>query len=145
MREKKKPKWQVEPHPNKQPTATTPTSYHKLNPSWRIAKMEMVDPFGWHQVDSAMLSYIRDRIIEFERRTWAEILGDHHNHPVEVGRLAPLAQERLQEMRQDDLEEMLSLRLSGKERIWGILDRGVCTLIWWDPEHQVCPSQKKNA
>lgn len=106
--------------------------------------MEMVDPYGWHKLDASSLQYVRQRIVEFEGRTWADILGDHHNHNVELSRLSSAATKRLEQLHQDDLEELLSLRLSGKERIWGILDRGVCTLLWWDPEHQVCPSLKKN-
>jgi hypothetical protein len=106
--------------------------------------MEMVDPYGWHEIDAGQLSYIRARIIEFEGRSWSEILGDNHNHNVEIHRLSADARGRLEALKQDDIEEMLSLRLSGKERIWGILDRGVCTLFWWDPDHQVCPSLKRN-
>jgi len=44
-------------------------------------------------------------------------------------------------MKQYDVDEMLSLRLSGTERVWGILADGICTLVWWDPEHRLCPAQ----
>jgi hypothetical protein len=123
--------------------ASNPESYHKLYPSWRIAKMEFVDPFGWHVLDATSLSYVRGKLSEFETRTWGEILNSKHNHPVEKGRLCKHAQDRLDEMKQYDLEEVLSIRLSGAERIWGVLSEGVCTIFWWDPEHQVCPSMKR--
>ncbi len=74
--------------------------------------------------------------------TWAELLGGKQNHNVSVSDLCKAARQRLEEIGQDDIDELLSLRLSGKERVWGILSEGVCTLLWWDPEHQVCPSVK---
>ena len=63
-----------------------------------------------------------------------------HNHNVGIQRLCKSAQDRLNAMKQYDPDEILSLRLSGTERVWGILADGICTLVWWDPEHQVCPS-----
>ena len=39
--------------------------------------------------------------------------------------------------------ELVSLRLSGKQRIYGIQDRGVLLLLWWDPDHKIYPVKKK--
>ena len=39
------------------------------------------------------------------------------------------------------LDDVVSLRLSGPERVFGYLDNGVLVLLWWDPLHQVCPSK----
>lgn len=105
--------------------------------------MEFVDPFGWHSVDAASLDYIRSKLADFESMTWGQILNNENNHQIEVSRLCREARERLEEMRQYDLEEVLSLRLSGPERVFGILSEGVCSLIWWDPKHQVCPSPRR--
>jgi hypothetical protein len=42
-------------------------------------------------------------------------------------------------------DEVTSLHLSGTERVVGVLEpRGVMHILWWDPDHGVCPSQKKN-
>ncbi len=75
--------------------------------------------------------------------TWAEVLGSKHNHNVDIDRLCKAARERLVQLKQHDLDELLSLRLSGAERIWGILSEGVRTIIWWDPDHKICPSLLK--
>jgi hypothetical protein len=139
----KKPKAKFLPDAGKRPrVAGDPASYHRRNPSWRIGKMEMVDPFGWHTVDADVLHYLRGRLTDFEGRTWADILNSKHNHNVNVEDLCKDAQQRLDELKQYDLEQILSLRLSGAERVWGVLAEGVCTLIWWDPKHRVCPSLK---
>ena len=40
------------PSLSKQPRiAVDPNSYYQKRPSWRVAKMEFVDPFGWHILD----------------------------------------------------------------------------------------------
>lgn len=76
--------------------------------------------------------------------TWNEILvkGKKRNHSVAITQLCAQAQKRLRDSGQADLEELVSLRLSGPERVWGILREGVLAVIWWDPNHEVCPSIK---
>ena len=59
-------------------------------------------------------------------------------------KLCSHAQKRLVEMKLDDVDEVHSLRLSGVHRVWGILTENVLTLLWWDPNHEVCPSLKKH-
>ena len=108
--------------------------------------MDMADPFGWHDVDKTTLQYIRMKLAEIEQRTWQEILlvSATHNHVVKVDGLCRMAKDRLTSMRLDDVDELLSLRLAAKERVWGILSDGICTLIWWDPSHEVYPSLLKH-
>ena len=67
-----------------------------------------------------------------------------NNHSVEIDKLSSTAQTRLTEIQLDDIDELVSLRLSAKERIWGILEQGVLIILWWDPNHQVCPSNLKH-
>lgn len=110
-------------------------------PSWRIIGLEMAGPYGWHEIDHTTLHYIREKLRGFESMTLAEIFiqGKKRNHGVELGKLCHDAQRRLRELGYDDLDELYTLRLSGPERIWGIRDCNVFTLLWWDPRHQVCP------
>ncbi|OKH29650.1 hypothetical protein NIES2101_43170 [Calothrix sp. HK-06] len=147
MSKKKQPKIKVTPSPTRQAKiVSSPDSYNKMNPSWRVSKIEMVDPYGWHNLDARTLLYIKDKLANFESMTWSEILveGKKFNHSVNVQDLCTEAQTRLRETKQDDLDQLVSLRLTGKQRVWGILDQGVMTLLWWDPEHDVCPSQLRN-
>lgn len=104
--------------------------------------MEMCDPFGWHELGSGKFAEIRQRLSELERLTWNEILviNSYWNHAVQRYRLSPEAQARLRELRLDDQEELISIRLSNFERVWGIRIEGAMTLLWWDPTHAVCPT-----
>ena len=131
------------PHVRKVPSSIEVTSYHQLRPSWRVASMEMVDPFGWHRMEGPMLLSVRERLSHFESMTWEEILvrSKKQNHSIEITALCPQARRRLEEKRLV-LDKVVSLRLSARERVFGYLDNGVLVLLFWDPLHQVCPSLK---
>ncbi len=106
--------------------------------------MEVRERFGWHLLDRARALRVRERLADFESMTWAEILGrgDQH-HPVAVSDLAPEARRRLTQLRLEDLDDLISLRLSGRERVWGFPDQvlpSILHLLWWDPDHEVCPA-----
>lgn len=136
-----------EPHPKKEPRfASDPQSYYAQRPSWRLACIELVDPFGWHTIDKDKIYEIRRKLADFETRTWNEILllSQKQNHKVSIDRICKDARARLVERKQQDIDELVSLRLSGAERVWGILREGALELLWWDPDHQVCPSLKKH-
>jgi len=117
-----------------------------MQPSWRLNKLELCEPFGWHEVDKTTLEYIHSKLIAFESMTWSQILIDakkrHHN--VKTVDLCKEAQERLEALRLDDIDRVVSLALSGTERIWGVFSQGVLNLLWWDPNHQICPSVLKH-
>lgn len=104
--------------------------------------LEMAGPFGWHEIDQHTLNDIRGKLQGFETMTLREIftVGSKRNHSVEQWKLCDDAKHRLRELGHDDLDELWTLRLSGPERIWGIRNCNVFTLLWWDPKHQVCPS-----
>lgn len=128
----KKPHYEPAPDPN------------SAFPSWRVALLEMVGPFGWHEIDKDKLSQVREKLANFESMTWNETLvtHKHQNHSVTLDKLCKDALDRLREIKQDDIESLVSLRLTGKERVWGIRQGEVLKVLWWDPEHLVCPSLK---
>jgi hypothetical protein len=142
----KRPKAIISPSINKEPRIASNPSYNHLSPSWRISKLEMVEPYGWHTLDSQKLNYIQQKLANFESMTWDEILikAKHFHHSVNISQLSSDAKHRLSEIKQDDIDDLISLRLSAIERVWGILDQGVLTLLWWDSNHKVCPSLLKN-
>jgi hypothetical protein len=114
-------------------------SINDQSPSWRIARIELEDPFGWHLVKQGMLHEIRKKLGQFEAKTWNEILvkEKHWNHTVPVSKLGAPARERLTLLRLDDLEEVVSLRLTGPQRVWCYRVGPVFHVLWWDPEHHV--------
>lgn len=139
----KRPNNKYQPKDSKEPKAEPQQSPRSLSPAWRIASMQWQHPYGWHEVGSEKLHEIRSKLINFERLTWHEILG-HNNHPVSVSSLNKEAQKRLTDLKLDDVDELVSLRLTGRQRVWGILEGNIYTILWWDPEHDVCPWKGAN-
>jgi hypothetical protein len=141
----KRPKNAVVPVPDRRPVSHAP-SFNLDNPSWRISKIDMLHPFGWQDLDAVTLNEIRTKLAQFESMTWNEILVDSkkQNHSVAVWKLSKEAQERLNATGLGDAEEVVSLRLSGRERVWGLRQGAVMLILWWDPEHAVCPSLLKH-
>lgn len=146
MAKRKKAKIGREPSPSKtaKPGANPDTFYDKY-PAWRISKIEMADPFGWHKLSTKEVNSIQTKLSEFESMTWEEISikSKKQNHSVTIDKLSKKAQARLIKINIIDIDELFSLRLGGKQRVWGILDQGILNLLWWDPQHLVCPSKKK--
>lgn len=90
------------------------------------------------------IGLVLSRLKNFESMTWREIDGNTGSHGVSLSSLSKEARDRLEEIRQDDAPELFSLRITGAARVWGILDEEVFRVLWWDPNHQVCPSIKKH-
>jgi len=148
--QQKKPKKSDFIHPKSSKMAThigNPQSYYARNPSWRVSLLEMVEPFGWHKIERGKWQEVISKLRNFESRTWSEILiqSKKQNHAIPVWKIEKSAQDRLAELNLDDIDELISLRLSGKERVWGIMYDGILKVLWWDPNHLVCKSSKKNS
>lgn len=144
MGKKKKVKSKHSPLLTKAPKATVnPNDFYSQRPAWRVAHVQMVSPFGWHEVGADTLTDIRTHLASFESMTWKEILVDSkkQNHAVKLYRLCGQAQRALENIFVTiDFDEMVSLRVGGKERVWGILEGHTLKLVWWDPDHEICPS-----
>jgi hypothetical protein len=81
---------------------------------------------------------IRGRLASLESMTWGEILRAG-THLIPSVKICTEAKERLRELREDDRELLVSLRITRVQRAWGIPDGPVVRLLWWDPEHLVYP------
>lgn len=143
---KKKTKWAYEPNPTKSPKlpAESAKSGDGEIISWHLRTADLEGPWGWKSCNpQAFWDLIGAKIGSFEQMTWGEIVRGG-SHSVPIGKLVPDAQKRLSEINQDDVDDLFSLRLSGKQRILGIRTRSILKVLWWDPEHTACPSEKKH-
>lgn len=145
MAHKKRPRLKAAPIPRKIPKAVADVeSTDGQSIAWHVGAIDRYGPFGWESLKPETLwGTIHVKIGDFESMTWND-LPSQGSHPVPVAELCKEAQKRLQAIQQDDVENLFSLRLSGKQRIWGIRAGGIFKVLWWDPCHQVCPSKKKH-
>lgn len=111
--------------------------------SWHLGVIDWEGPFGWGACClDTVWGDILPRLASFETMRWSEIEGKQ-NHAIPVDEIAPEARKRLAEIGQSDVDELFSLRLQGRPRIWGIRDRHILKILWWDPDHRICPAPKK--
>ncbi len=147
-REKKKPKAVREPDPQKIPRVRAePTSRWGERPSWRIRRLDVGGPFCVSRLERGDLLANNPpsslgRVLRFlgdlETMTWGQILGPNH-HYIPVESLNKDARDRLVALRRDDVDQVVSLRVTGGQRVFGVTHGSVCELLWWDPEHRVAP------
>jgi hypothetical protein len=143
-RRKKQPKVKETPDPSKKPKAPAGRETLHDRPAWRLARVDAAGPFAGRPVDLETLQRLHEKLASFESMTWDEIIvkSRKNNHFIPTKDLSKEARHRLEELKADDVDELLSIRLSGRERLFGIWDAGIVDLLWWDPEHRVCRSTR---
>ena len=143
----KKPRAAVLVHPEKRPrVATEPRSIMDMQPAWRLSNMRMKSPFGWDAITRSDMEQVVGHLKGLESMAWSEILvgAKKQNHHCDVDGMCKRARECLEDDWQGGVDELLTMRLSNKKRVWGVLEESIVYLLWWDPEHDVYPSLKKN-
>lgn len=139
----KKPKLGASPLVSKVPRSE-PVTVGQRKPSWVFNTMDTDHPrWGWYLADTECLKKLQRRLSNFESMTWLEIERKDDSHSIPVSRIVGEAQRRLIELRQDDISDVYSLRISGRERLWGIRDEERLKILWWDPDHEICPAPLK--
>lgn len=135
----KQAKYAVEPEPVKKAKFSEPgfDDGHPL--AWRFSGSDRGGPFRWMIPDDAKFRDVIEKLYEFEGKNWNEITRGG-SHTIAVSDLCDAAKKRLEEIKRDDLDELLSLRLTGPNRVWCIKDGHIMRVLWWDAEHQVYPT-----
>ena len=116
--------------------------------SWRPSRLELqqLRPRRRLGVDepvgSGSLQEVIEKLQEFEKKNWNEIIRGG-SHPIPVTDIMKPARDRLQTIHKDDTDELMSFRLTGTNRVWCIRQLNVMKVLWWDPDHQICPAPKK--
>lgn len=108
---------------------------------WRTHTVDLEGPFGWGDVPpETILHDIVPKLHERELTTWQD-LRNGRSHPVSTDQFSKPAKRRLEERYPDFVGDTLfSLRLTGKCRLWGQQVGAILQVFWYDPDHQVCPS-----
>ena len=119
------------------------------HPVWKFCLVDWDANWkGWKELNVDGWQKVIKKLGQFESRTWGQIEdGDPNDSSHLVATTDcpnPEVLRRLQDIKQDDTDYLFSLRLSSRERIYGILDGPVLKILWYDPEHAIWPSPKKH-
>lgn len=121
-----------------------PESYYAKAPSWRFSKAD----FDGEWSPRAILreEAVFNRLVSFERQTWGGIVTDKkNNHFIAPNQMIKAARKRIEELRyMEYADSLFSVRVGGRERLWGILADGIFYVVWYDQNHEICPSNLKH-
>lgn len=77
---------------------------------------------------------------KYSTRTWGRIRQDpDRDHSISVNAIESSARRRARELKLGDDIRLWSFHFTGKWRLWGIRDRAIFHVLWWDPDHQIYP------
>lgn len=109
--------------------------------AWRFSGCDRGGPFSWTIGADAKFREVIEKLHEFEGKTWAQII-ETGSHAIEVHQICKEARDRLVEIERDDLDELMSFRLTGPNRVWCDKNGHIMRILWWDENHQVYPTPK---
>ena len=113
--------------------------------SWRFQHFDWEGP--WAFADLTDFREVEGQLRQFETRTINELFycGKEPGKRYEVARLPERkALVRLEALSLADQDEICRLRLSNTKRLYGFLVGTVFHIVFWDPEHQIWPTEKKH-
>lgn len=127
---------------SRNPIEAEKANYFHLKASWRIKKIQMVEPYSFHRLTTDELNRLRERLANFETMTWNDIFitAKKHNHSIPVHKLRCEHAKRWMRNNMPDQLELWTLKVTGPERIWGIFSEGAYQIVFWDPEHRIYPT-----
>ena len=105
------------------------------------------DPCKWHDDGYKPVPFndIAKHLQAYEQRTWRNIRDDHRrDHPINPDIICAIARTRLASLHVDDMDELWRFRFGAKMRIWGARYGREFRVLWWDPQHKICPSKLKH-
>jgi hypothetical protein len=139
----KSPKATETPILKKQPRSDEPSKAEQLR-AWRFSSHDTGGPWAWTNLDDpAEHKRVVEQLQRFEQMSW-DAIKKQGSHLIQRDRLEKRARDRLQEIKQDDLDELMSFRLTGTQRVWCIKGGEIMKILWWDPDHEVYPVSKKH-
>ena len=128
-----------------------PEAFLKKYPVWAFKHCDMENEKWSIKKSTSFFNDILAKLISYEGMTWSEIQSASggksagngtNNHFEYIAEMSKEAQKRARELRLD-VDQLFSLRLSGKERLYGILNNGIFSILWYDSKHEIYPSAKK--
>ena len=125
-------------------TSEDPDEYLRMNPVWRFSDLLLDDaPFSWKGVQGKTLEKVVKRLGELEGKKFAEIKNTG-SHEIDRGKLSEEFVAAVEvEGKVATLESIYSIRIEGKMRVFGFRYGHEIHIRWFDPEHKICPSQRK--
>lgn len=120
-------------------------------PIWRFDKLDMEGRFAF-QLSRSDFKHkeVLQKLIHYGNMTWGEIDRQQHDshgkskhHYLDVRSLSDAAKMRISAKHLDnEIDALFSFALQNKLRIIGFRYGAEFYLVWYDPNHEFCPSSR---
>jgi hypothetical protein len=133
------------------PSAVRPIAIDELPFQWTAQEVDHEHAGAWDwDLTPKETADLLDLLSSTSRLVWREVKelkfnsqrrtrALHHSQPVES--ICTEARQRLDAMGRGDQEEVFRLRHGNTIRVWGVLEGPVFSILWFDRDHQVCPTE----
>jgi hypothetical protein len=132
----------------------TPLRAHEFTPPdptgkivVQLGRCDVGGPWCLPKITPDDLRTLLDRICGFESMTVREVFetGDEPGKDYVLADVPnKQAHARLVDLEYDDEDRISRLRITGKGRLYGFRREERFYALWWDPEHEIWPSKKRN-
>lgn len=122
-----------------------PNESDKSCPAWQFHRWDLEHQhWGWRKLDLKEWISVLGQLQQFETMTWGAIKSaaggkgegkGTNSHHINLSKFCKDAQERWAKLRLEQFDEVFSLRLQGKLRIYGIKEGRALKVVWHDPHH----------
>jgi hypothetical protein len=114
---------------------------------WRFTHVDNDGPWGFGSLNATAIGGLLAQLVQFEKMTVHEAFhqGDYPGKCYDLEALPNAkARERLECLKLADQTKIWRLRIGGPGRLYGFLTSNVFHVVFWDPEHEIWPSQLRN-
>lgn len=126
-----------------------PQSFYDMHPIWSFKLLDnSYTKWGFVHTND-LYNDIIVKLKDYEGMTWGDVIkasgGRAHgnnNHYENISDLIPEAQKRWREIRLEEYDRVFSLRLTGEQRLYGVLLDGIFRIVWFDQHHEIYTTQK---
>lgn len=142
---RKQPATTVKPSGEKRPVPGPPVpEVENATIVFRLSLMDHGGRWSFSNLPEAEIRQIAAFAKNIESLKPGELLNVAGTKPIPWDSMIPDAQKRAQEIELDQFDGLFELRLGNRPRLFGLLDQHCFYPVWWDPDHEICSSQKRN-
>lgn len=118
-------------------------AYRSRPPVWSFARHAKGGSFAWTALGEPHFPRVFDALAGYEAMPWGQIEAKPHCHPIDVEDCHHDIGQYLAQQGWD-IDSLFQLSIGNKGRLFGERIDHVFRVMFWDADHQVYETQKRN-
>ena len=125
--------------------------FYSKYPRWLFSRCDFDHPKWGMACNSSNLTKVFRYLSDLESQKWGEILTDKsgrgkntRSHEIDLTNLIKEAQVRAVDINVDEFDALCSISVGSRKRVWGYISDGLFYIIWFDMQHEICPTEKRH-